>query len=323
MNSEEIIRTFLKAETGNEDRHRAYSKVPEKLYWKSPAGNEHQVRELLLSEDIESATLIQEKVSDYVNEGAKPYVCAREACMFISGIKSNAYRHIKGAAGTYAAEVSEGAEIPHLNQDYDKADVAIKKYGVNAAITEEMIEDGLVDVMMYELKYAGEAMENALNREWITQLLDDAGNEHDCAGSNLGRSAVLSAKALVEADHFRPDTIVLCPEAANLILRDYTTAYTETGEAVMQKGMLPSIGGMKPYVLGVEDNTTNYAWEYNDNSDIGMIVLEKDKAAVIAMNRDITVKEMKDPVHDLVNLPVTMRVGVESVHANAICRVEY
>ena len=323
MKSEQILRCFLEAEVGDGDRRKVYSRIPEKYFWKDPYGNDHNVRELLLSEHIESASLIQEKVSDFVNEGAKPYICAREAAFIVNGIKSNAYRHIKGAAGTYAVEVPEGAEIPHLNQNYDKADVTIKKYGINAAITSEMMEDGLVDVMMYELKYAGEAMENTLNKVWLGELLDDAGNEHDCAGASLGRSAILSAKGLVEADGFRPDTIILHPEAANLVLRDYTTAYTETGEAIMQKGMLPTIGGMKPYVLGTEDNTTSYAWEYNSDGDMGMVIIEKDKAAVIAMNRDITVEQMKDPVHDLVNLPITMRFGVESVHTNAICRVEY
>jgi len=317
-----LLRTFLEAETSKADRRRTYARIPDKLYWRDPQGKEHRVRELLLSEAIEANTLIQEKVGNYVVEGAKPFVCAREVSPIIN-VKANAYRHLKGAAGTYAPMVGEGAEIPHANQDYGHVDVPIYKYGVNAAITEEMIEDGLVDAMMLELKYAGEAVENTFNQVLITKLLDGAGNEHDCAGASLGRSAIITAKGLVEADHFRPDTIIMHPEMANIVLKDYATAYTETGEAILQKGMLPTVGGMRPFVCGVADATDSYVWEYNSDTDIGGLVFQKDAASVIAMNRDTTVKEMKDPVHDLINLPVTIRFGAAAVHANAISRIEY
>lgn len=322
--SDTLLGKFLELEmAGPSERRYKVESLPKSLAWHNPAdGKDYRVRELLLSDKSESTTLIQEQVHKEIFEGAKVFICAREAVPVIK-CNSNSLRLVKGAAGGYAAEVAEGAEIPHGNQDYSKVDLTIKKVGVNAAITEEMLEDGLFDVAANELRYAGEAIENKLNRDLISSMLENSGLEHDTGGSNQGIKALVKAKGLVAGAGFVPDTVIMHPEMYALCLLDYVPSYNEGAESVLRGGMLPQMAGLNSFQYGGLDDSATYIWDGGTNGDIMALVFNKRSAGAIAMNRDITVKEMKDVVHDLVNLPVTMRYGASYVHDSGICRIEY
>ena len=219
--------------------------------------------------------------------------------------------------------IAEGAEIPHGNQDYAKADLTINKVGVNAAITEEMLEDGLFDVVASELRYAGEAIENRLNRDVISDMLEESDLEHDTAGTNQGIKALVSAAGLVRGAGFEADTVIMHPEFRSFCLLDYVPAYNDSAEGVLRSGTLPMMGGLNAYQYSGADDSATYTWGFAAAGEIGALVFNKRSAAAIAMNRDLTVKEMKDPVHDLVNIPITMRYGHSYLHDDGISRIEY
>lgn len=280
------------------------------------------VRELLLTESIEGTTLIQTEMYNTVVEGAEPQKCFREA-LPIFHTSTDTLRVPIGATGSYAAQVAEGTEIPMGEQDYSYRDFDILKYGVRPMITNEMIEDSKFDVVAQEVKKAGAKVENKLNQLHLTTLLDNAGNEHDCAGSNLGVKAIGSAAALIRADGFNPDSVVLSPPAEGLVLNEFVPSNYVGAQTVMNSGQVPKIIGLDSRVCGVADDSDTYTWGYAADGNIGMLVLDSSEAGATAMRRDISLAKYADPVRDLVGCSVTARFAVNYLQANAIARVEY
>lgn len=287
-------------------------------------GQTKNVRELLLTEKIESTTLIQAEMAATVNEGAQLVKCMRQAIPTVQ-VKSSSYVWPLGPANTYAPEIAEGAEIPTIVGEYSSRTFTVKKYGQMPRITRELVNDGLYDIIALEVQNAGAAVENTLNQQALTALLDGAGNEDDNNGADLtikGVKAIADAAALIKADGFNPDTIIMCPGAEALVLKEFVLSNYVGADSVMG-GRVPTILGMKAYTLGVTDASASYAWEYDSDGDIGMLVLDSRKAGAIAMREDLTVEKFDDPVRDLIGCKVTARFGVNYLHANASARCEY
>jgi len=120
-----------------------------------------------------------------------------------------------------------------------------------------------------------------------------------------------------------PDTLVMHPEAEAMVMADYATAYTPQWAEAVRTGQLPDVAGLKPYVLNIADDSDSYAWGYDSDGDIGMLVVDRTHGMGCAIMKDISVKRFEDPTRDLVHLPVRMRADVNYLHANAICRIEY
>lgn len=309
---------------GNYDKKQMVEAIPRELtHWSANEGKEGKVvrvRELLQSEAIESTTLIQTEVYGTVLEGAEPAKVMRDVLPVVKA-KSNKLDWVLGEAGTYAGKVAEGAEIPVDTQDYSKRTFTVEKYGVRPLITRELVEDGLFDVVTLELRKAGARIENALNQEALSVIIENAGLEHDTTGSNQGVKAIASAMGLVRGAHFNPDTIILHPEAEALILRDYVPgSYGNKWEA---SGQVRAILGLKSVVTGVTDNSSTYTWDYDSDGDIGMCVLDSKNAGAIVIRRDISVERYSDPIRDLIGIGVTARFDADRLHANASARVEY
>jgi HK97 family phage major capsid protein len=317
------LSTYLKiAHAGPSERKDIIERaIPRELGTYDGDGKIVSVRELLLTEAIESTTLIQTEMYSTVMEGAEPQRCFRQAVpMFRTN--GNTLRVPYGSSGTYASEVAEGSEVPIGQQDYAYRDFTIKKYGTRPLITRELIDDGLFDAVAMEVRKAGASVENRLNQLVLSCLLDNAGNEHDTAGSNQGIKAIASAVGLVKEKGYIPDTIVLCPQAEALTLKEFVPTGYVGADAAMA-GRLPSLMGLRVFTCGVTDDSPTYTWQYDSDGDIGMLVYDSRNAGGIAMRRDLTVSRYEDPIRDLVGCTVTARFGVNYLAANAICRVEY
>lgn len=280
-----------------------------------------QVKELLLTEAIESTTLIQAEAHATVMEGSEPSICIRRALPTV-GMKSRTMNWTVGETGTYAPEVPEATDIPIDNQDYDTVEFIAKKYGVRPLISKELIEDGLFNVAELEMRKAGRRVENRLNQNGITELIDSAGLEHDCEGTNLGIKAIASAVSKVRAAGFNPDTLIMHPSAEAIVLQEFVPTNYYPTEAIVNTGMVPNILGLKTHTCGVTKSGTE-EWDYDTDGDIGMVVYDSVAAAAIGMRRDITVENYDDPIKDMVGMTVTSRFDVEAIIANACCRVEY
>jgi len=279
------------------------------------------VRELLLTTDITGTTLIQSEMHNAVTEGAKPAVCMRQALpTFEMAGPTRTFPY--GSTGTYARKVAEGAEIPISNQDYTALSFTAEKYAERPMITDEMIEDSAYDVMALEIAYAGESVENALNQQMLTELLDGVTLEHNASGSNVGVKAVNSAVGLVEKAGFMADTLLMCSVAKTAVTGELIpTSYV--GADQVMRGQLPPICGLQTWLCNVADASSTYIWDYDTTGDIGMLVVDSRKVGGIGMRRDITVEDCRDPVRQIKGVTVSARFDCDTGHGAAGARVKY
>ena len=279
------------------------------------------VRELLLSETVESTTLIQSEAHKTAVEGAEPSVCLRNALNIIP-MNTKTMPITFGETGAYAPEIAEGTDVPIQNQDYDKVDFVAKKYGGRPLITNELIEDGMFNIAELEIKKVGRSIENRLNQNGISEVIDTAGLEHDTAAANQGIKAVASAVSLVRAAGFTPDTLIMHPEAEAMVLQEFVPTNYYPTESIVKTGTVPKILGLNVHVCGVVDNGTE-TWGYAADGEMGMIVYDSTSAAAIGMRRDISINKYDDAIKDLVGMTVTARFDVETIVPDASCRIEY
>ena len=319
----QLLKTYLKIgleEPNGRALEHAVASIPRSLGTVHD-GKVEPVRELLLTTAIESTTLIQTEMHATVLEGAEPWKCMRQACRVLP-MKANTLTIPVGDVGSYAPEVAEGAEIPISDQDYTSVTLTAKKYGVRPMVTDEMVADSLYPVIEMEIQKAGAKLENTLNKIALGALIDGtANNEHDTNGANQGIKAIATAIKLVKADGFIPDRIVMCPDAEALIMADYIpTGYV--GAEAAQNGKLPNLLGLAPFVTSVEAASTQ-TWEYNSNTDIGMVVFDSNNSTVIGERQGITVKRYEDIIRQIQGGTVSARWAVGTLQANAGARIEY
>jgi hypothetical protein len=296
-------------------------------------GKVKPARELLVSEDIASTTLIQTEINRTIMDGAQPARCMRDVVP-VFPMKGNTLQLNIGSSGRYAPFVGEGAEFTLRNQTYTARTWTAKKIGEIPLCTKEMVDDGLFSVVEMEVRAAGEACENTLNQWMLQVLLDNAGNEYDINAAVAalgGAAAIREAKALIAADGFHADTTVIHPQVETYVCKDYTPiAYNPVAQEQMRTGLLPMILGTKLSECGVELTTTtkpvksaSYVWGAPTDGYIGMVLFDSRKCGGIGMRQDMFVEDYRDPLRDLIGGKVSMRVACQYGLADSISRVEY
>ena len=316
---------------GAADKKRLSQAVDPALKFTDVDGKVWKVRDLLLTNQLETSGLVQAQVMDTLMEGANFEKCVRELLPITPCNSDTFYIPLRGARTSYWPEVAQAVAFPILNQDYGVASGSVKKYGGRPLISNEMVNDGKFDLIAAEMLWAGACGENTLNRLVVTELLDSANNEMDTTGSSgwTGIKAISSAVSLGKVDGFRYDRILLAPDAEATIGREYLPvgSYWPTSESqgFMTKGAgLGTILGMRSGVWAGGDSSSTYTWGYGTDGYIGMLLLQANAGVGIAMRQDISAEEYADPIHDLTGLKCAMRVGVDSPASNnGICRVEY
>ena len=295
----------------------------------------YRASELLLTEAIESTSIIQEQVLRTVIAGAEKFQIIRDAGPAWYNVKSNALRVPLGEAHRNADKVAESTEIKKRTQDYDKRTFTIEKYGTTPDISFEMVEDGLIDTVAEEIFYAGASVENRLNYEALTALATNAGRtttQTNGATAGNALSVLRDGKKLVKGSRtsngFAADTIIMTSEFEDDLLANNNLAYASYaggGEAI-RAGTLPArLLGMNWFVTDNGSATVDGTnpWEYGSNDDVGAVVLEAKRGCGVAMRRDRTVKKFDDIVRELNTITVTMRFDVQYMHANAIAKCNW
>lgn len=320
----QYIRPFLELgfDPDNSRKHQIVNSIPKELttvHNGKPVG----VRELLQAEGINATTLIQTEVLSTVIEGSQPAKCWRDI-LPIFRTTSNSIRVPVIDAGRYAPDVAEGAEIPIDITTPSATTFTIKKTGVRPAITREMIEDGLVDVIALELGAAGLNMENKFNQDCINTILANCTTTYDCAtvAATQGIKAVAGGYAALAGANWTADALVMCPGAMGRLMQDFlqVTANYAVGTTATS-GILPPVLGLRSGMYGGTYTGATYTWRYTTDNDIGMLVLDSKKAGAVAMRRDMTVEQYDDPIRDLMGASVTMRYGVNYFQPTATCRI--
>jgi hypothetical protein len=286
-----------------------------------------QLRKLLQTEGIESTTLIQTEFSKTVLEGAQPKISAR-AWLPVVRIKSNAFDWPKRPAASYATKVGEGGSSPAAEMDYGKTTFTTYKISRAAEISEELIEDGLYDIITMEVKDAAAACENRLNRDAVGTMMDNAGKEVDTVGNPCSVSYLGQACREVNDAGFEASDAVLSWNAWYDLMTDSNLVYTSYAgtSSTLRTGKVFPIFGLTAHVCGVTASATYGAWTGTWGGDTDgyfmALIHDKSKAGGIALRRDLTTKKFVDVRRDIQGAVVSMRYAVNYLQANAICRIE-
>ena len=324
----ELFKIYMSAALNKDDPallRKLEANIPAELQYTFD-GKTEQIRKLLSTEALESG-LIQTEAHKTVLEGAQPMISMRDA-MQMNQMHSLVQTWPLGesgitASGTYSNQVAEGAQIPVRTQDYSTLTFTAKKYAERVVVSSELMDDSFVNLMDQELRFAGRRIENQLNQDAITELIDTCStNEVDTAGTNQGIKAVAAAVSKVRASGFTPDTLVMHPEAEALVLQEFVPTNYYPTESIVNTGMVPNILGLKTYTCGVVDNGTQ-EWGYAADGEIGMMVFDSVAVGAIGMRMDMNITEYEDPVRDASGATVISRFDVEVALEQAGARIEY
>ena len=283
-------------------------------------------KNLLQTEALQEDTLIQEEVLKKLYEGAEPFKCMRDVLNTVH-TKSSSLRVTIGESGGYAYDLAEGGDIPNIEQDYTHVDISIGKVGTGALVSNELVEDGLWDVVAMEIKKGGRRIENKLNRDALEALLGgmDSGNDLTPTSTGLTVADLAKGRGLIKSDMYMPTDVILHPIAEAQLLQDTNLLYVAYAgqNKTLETGQIPKVVGLTPHSLSVTTTGTQ-VWTGSAESANNFygLILDPEEAAILAIRRDISIKNYDDVIHDLTGAFATMRYGVGIIHSDAGSRIK-
>lgn len=169
-------------------------------------------------------------------------------------------------SGDEVAEIPAGTEYPRANFDYGDIQAAYSKYGVELPITEESVNDSVVDVLMDGNRQLTEAEEERMDRIAFSVLdsnlsadgpIDSSGD----ASGNLEYADFTKARTTLFANDASLADLaaVVNPDGMNDLLNmDQFTQASEMGSDVITSGLLPG-GDLGQGLLGMVGDIPVYA----------------------------------------------------------------
>jgi len=260
--------------------------------------------------------LFREQLLDVVMEGAQRRQIARDAAdvMIVDTRKGD----IPVAQDqTFATRVQEGAAIRDDDEEYTTIPYETVKFGQGARVTDEMTRHAQIDLIERQVQYVGESIENAINRVWLNELIDNAGNNFDTEGSDQGIAAINGAYGEVDKDDFVPDTFVTHPEFRTSLFNEENIAFANragTDDVIRERVFDPLLGVEHRGASDSVYNSSENEFGYSADGEIGAVVY--DRAAIhIIMENEVEVKDYEDPIRDLQG--VNARVNVDCVYSQS------
>lgn len=260
--------------------------------------------------------LFRQEIQETVIEGARQAQIARDAANVINVDRSRG-DHPRGPDDAFAPSVAEGAAIPDDAGEHDTVTWDTEKHGQGMRATEELLNQALVDVIARNIEYLGRSCENAVNRIWLTELVNNAGITVDTsAEDNRGVAAINEAIHQVELNNYMPDTVAGHPTFTKTL---FDTAESnaiipfaqESGsdEGLRDRVAFPLLGleGFRGSGNTYDPDGSN-TWDYSGAGETGAVVYDRE-SLYLYLFRDVEMKEYDDPVRDLEG--VNARVEVD------------
>lgn len=289
------------------------------------------IKRMLLSEsETELDTLWREELMDTVIEGARPRQIARESAAVIN-VDSRRGDIPRGQAQTYADTVAEGAEIPTDEENFETVPYDCDKFAIGFGVTDELIDLAQPDVIERNVRFSGAAVENAINRRWLTTLVNEAGNTHDvnyAGGNTLGVDDVNAAATEVELDDFGPvDSLLMHPRFKKELFDDSNLVYANragsdsvvtdrTFNSVMGMNLISASGG----TYDPDDNTAT--WDFDADGEVGGVAYQEEMTGVV-IYQDLQTKDFEDPIRDIQGGNVRAYADAITLQPDAVATMTY
>jgi hypothetical protein len=273
-------------------------------------------------------TLFREEIRETVIQGARKQQIARDAATVIN-VDRQRGDHPRGPDDEFAPKVAEGGAIEDNAGEHDTVEWSTEKYGVGMAATEELLNQSLVDVISQNMEFLGRQCENALNRAFITELVDNAGSSVDAsAENNRGVAAINAGIEQVELNDFMPDSVVQHPKftktlfdtAENNAIIPFANDFGDD-EGIRDRVAFPLLGleGFRAS-NGMYDPAGSNTWDYDANGETGAVVYDSDNIAAYLF-RDVEMKEYDDPIRDLEGINARIEFDVQYHQPNSAAEI--
>lgn len=272
--------------------------------------------------------LFREELEDTVIQGARKNQIARDAANVMSVDRAKG-DHIRAPDDQFAPLVAEGSAIPDDAGEHTTVSWDAVKFGQGAAATDELIQQGQVDVIARNVEWLGRAAENRINRIWLNELVDNAGETVDASTEdNRGVAAINEAIHQVSLNDFEANTAAMHPTFTKTL---FDTAEANAiipranefgdDEGIRDRVAFPLLGleGFRGSNGVYEGSNT---WDYSAAGNTGAVVYDRD-VANLYMYRDIEVKEYDDPIRDLQAVNVRGQVDCTLGQTGAAAVINY
>lgn len=320
--------TVVPGRRGGKERALARSEFSDREL-DSEVHRDKYVKRMLLGEsESELDTLWREELLDTVIMGAQPRQIARDAATVIN-VDSRRGDIPRGSAHVYAGSVAEGAEIPTDEESFDTVPYRCDKFGQGFAVTDELVDMAQPDVIERNIRFTGASVENAINREWLTSVVDEANNTADvdvAGGNSLDVGAINGAISEVEARDFTVDSMVMHPEFKGELFNDSNLVYANRSgsDSVLRNREWNQILGVEMFTASdsTYDPDGANGWGFAADGERGAVVFQSEMSGLIVY-RDIETKDFEDPLRDLVGGNARAYVDAQMLQPDAAAYVTY
>jgi len=265
-----------------------------------------QSHELSASEDLRRLT--QKAYYNAVIAGAKRREFMRKILPVVK-TGSHRVRVFTSNANGYASKGAYKGEPPVFHPKYTSVDVITEKAWTLPLAPKELVEDAEFDLIENEVSLAGMRLENTLNQDAISTLIDNAGHSETCDGGSP-LTAIQNACTDVSDSQFTPTYMI-----TNL-------KFLFSAFSIIQTPFMTEGGSLNIRYISITSNGDNN-WGWENAGDVGAVVLDAEMAGLILMKEDITVKKYSDPLDDLRGAVVEMKYKVVVTKPKAICIIKH
>jgi hypothetical protein len=229
--------------------------------------------------------------------------------------------------------IGSGGSSPQETLQFGQATVTPQIYSINAAITNELIEDSQWDTVQVHLEEAAKACAELSTGLSIAVLVAAANGDGTLNTLTTGATGITDFQDMMDAwatnadDGYFSNTIVTNPFAiadfsSDASVSAYANQYHDrqvTDPPMVQgtfKGMeILCLSGEKAYYATYASNIlySGSVWR--------TLVYDKENAGVCLRKRWLKIDNYSDPVNDLEGAVISFREGYSTVNKDAICLV--
>lgn len=281
--------------------------------------DQYIARALTSDAATELDVLWREEILDTVVAGAQSRQIARDTTnvQTVNAKKGDLAAH---GQTKFARTNDEGASAAFDERDYTAIPYDCEKFEMGFAIQEELIDQAEIDQIESEIAGAGAAVENSINRQYVTNAIDNAGNDHSSVGNEIAVQDILEAAEFPADSDFDPvDVAVIHPEALTELADDPSLNFLSFSrtDVASDRALQADNGGQNvpnpgrafgPQIWIASDATYNglsgeafstsntYGWEAG--SEIGGFVHGSPFVNTV-IYQDIAVSELESPITDI------------------------
>lgn len=188
------------------------------------------------------------------------------------------------------SNISGGTTSP-TTVNLQTTDLTPETWGVGVTIHQDAISESNVDLIKYSTDIIGESLAQKHDENILGTIAqsDNAGTISAASGDGTGNLTfknIADAKALVEANDYTPDTLILDENGFSEIatLNQFTSAAKYGSPELVQEGRLPQ-------VLGMDLITTTNVKDQVHTGTASCVCMDGKKAVIEAVSEDPAIEE--------------------------------